>query len=288
MSKYVTRKVFAGSGVLAAVWAGALGMAVAQPTAGGPKAAKAAKAAKPAKVDVVAASAALVGTDAKAAAQAATDLGTSDTTAAHEALLNGLAGGLAAGVAEPALAAVAMHPGPADVATLAVYAGHRDADIRIAALTALSAYPAPGARALLVAGLGDAVEPVRAAAIDALVRAKSKAGIDRMIALLGKNEDAAIAGVAALADVDLARKLADQIGKLADAPLAVCLGKILLRADFTTSDDARLQIVTALGKIPASEALAALGDYIEATPPKPPRPSRKEAEAVLSARMGGG
>ena len=29
-------------------------------------------------------------------------------------------------VAEPALAAVALHPGPADVATLAVYAGHRD------------------------------------------------------------------------------------------------------------------------------------------------------------------
>jgi HEAT repeat protein len=285
MSKYVTRKVvFVGAAAIAASLLGAPTGAVAQPA----PAAKTAKA-KPApkgKVDIAAASAALVGADVAAAAKAADDLGSLDAAAAHDALLNGLAAGLPAGVAQAALTAVALHPGPADVATLSVYAGHRNPAVRAAALAALSPYPAPGARATLLASLGDATASVRAAAIDALVRAKSKAGLDRMLVLLGKGDAAAIDGLAALADVDTARVLGEQIGKLDDGALAACLGKILLRADFGP-DDARVQVVAALGKITLAESTDALAEYVAKTPAKPPRQSRKEAELLLDARNGG-
>ncbi|MEZ4368892.1 MAG: hypothetical protein R2939_21825 [Kofleriaceae bacterium] len=81
--------------------------------------------------------------------------------------------------------------------------------------------------------------------------------------------------------------ISEQLGTVAEGPLATCLGMILVRPDFGP-EDARLQVVRALGKMSGPEALAALADYVEATPAKPPRASRREAEQMVDARLGGG
>ena len=44
-----------------------------------------------------------------------------------------------------------------------------------------------------------------------------------------------------------------------------------------------IQVVRALGKVPGSEAVEQLSSYIEKTPEKPPRQSRREAEAIIES-----
>jgi hypothetical protein len=63
-------------------------------------------------------------------------------------------------------------------------------------------------------------------------------------------------------------------------------GKILLRADFGP-DDARVQVVAALGKITLAESTDALAEYVAKTPAKPPAAITQEAELLLDARNGG-
>src|SRR5437762_2484626 len=79
--------------------------------------------------------------------------------------------------------------------------------------------------------------------------------------------------LAQMADVELARKLGDQLGKMPDAILAQTLGLVLKRADFGP-DPARVDLVHAIGKIQDPAAVSALTDYVDATPKNPPRQSR--------------
>jgi hypothetical protein len=90
-----------------------------------------------------------------------------------------------------------------------------------------------------------------------------------------------------MADPELARKIAEQLGQVPDASLALCLGLVLKRADFGP-DPARVDIVRAIAKIQDPAAITALTEYIDGTPKNPPRPSRHEAEMVVSARLDGG
>jgi hypothetical protein len=90
-----------------------------------------------------------------------------------------------------------------------------------------------------------------------------------------------------MADVDLSRKIGDQLGKIPDAMLAQTLGAILKRADFGP-DEARVDLVRAIGKIQGPEAITALTEYVDATPKNPPRNSRSEAQKMVEARLGGG
>jgi HEAT repeat protein len=241
---------------------------------------------KPGKVDVAAATAKLKGTDADAASKAATVLGTAGP-AAHDVLLDALAGGLGPAVAPAAIAAVAVAPAPADVATLKIYARHRNSTVRASALSALSAYPGPVARRLLVGALGDTKPAVRAAAADALARAKARDGVERMFKLLAKGDEGGVKALAAMADPEMARAIGEQLGQVPDSALAKCLGMILRRADFGP-DEARVQVVRALAKIQGADAIAELTEYVDKTPAKPPRASRREAEQVIEARIGGG
>jgi hypothetical protein len=252
-----------------------------------PKAPKAPKGAKgkAGKVDVPTARAALLGTDAAAAAKAADELGTSKDQAAHDALLDALAGGLAADVAAKALAGLPTAPAPADVGVLRIYSRHRNTAVRAAATTALSGYP--DGRKLLVKALGDRQGAVRIAAAEALAKAKSREGTDRLFALLAKGDDAGVKALALMADPEMARAIGEQLGKVPDGALARCLGAILVRPDFGP-DEARVQVVRTIAKIAGTDAVNALSDYVEKTPAKPPRPSRKEAEQVVTARLGGG
>jgi HEAT repeat protein len=105
--------------------------------------------------------------------------------------------------------------------------------------------------------------------------------------LLERGEESAARALAQLADPDLARKIGDELGKVPDKTLAICLGAILKRSDFGP-DPARVEVVRALAKITDAAAVTALTDYIDATPKNPVRPSRNEAEKIVEARVGGG
>lgn len=240
----------------------------------------------PGKRDLAADLAALAGTDAEAAARAADSLGANPAPAAHDALLDALAMGLPAPVAVPVFAALARHPAPPDVPALGRYAGHRVPPVRSAALGALAMYPDPRARAAIAAALRDPVATVRAAAAAAAARGRVRDAVDPLLLLLAKGEEPAARALAALADPMLAARIADHLGKVPDVSLALCLGAILRRADFGP-DPARVEIVRAIAKIQDASAIAALTDYIDATPKNPPRPSRQEAELVVEARLGG-
>lgn len=272
--------------------AGMLASAAAQPAelpppAPAPRPAPRRPAPKPKKIDLGPEAAALNGVDDDAAIAAATTLGASELPAAHDALLDALAFGLPPRVALAALAGLTQHPAPADVAAIKRYAGHHTPSVRAGAITALASYPNPEAKAAVVAGLKDPTGQVRTAAAGAAAKGRVRDAVDPMIKLLAKGEEASARSLAALADPDLARKLADNYGKVPDASLALALGLILKRQDFGP-DPARVEIVRAMAKIQDIAATNQLKDYLDVTPKNPPRPSRQEAEMVWSARTGGG
>jgi len=275
-----------------AVWGLALGLAggtaSAQPAARKPAATRPAVPKTVAKQpgDLAADIAALAGTDVELAAHAADALGSYELPAAHDALLDALALGLAPPVAISAMTALAQHPAPADVVALRRYAGHHSPSVRGTALTALAGYPDPSARAAIVAGLHDATGSVRNAAAAAAGRGRVRDAVDPMLLLLAKGEESSAKALAQLADPDLARKIADQYGKVPDASLALCLGLVLKRGDFGP-DPARVEVVRAIAKIQDRAAVNQLTDYVDTTPKNPPRPSRQEAEMVIDARRGG-
>jgi len=254
-------------------------MAFAQPKRG--------PAPKKAAVDLAPLVAQLASTDLEVAAKAAVQLGLAEQPAAHDALLDALAMGLPPPVALEALSAITLHPAPTDVAHLKRYSTHRNPNVRGAAVASLAVYPDPVATAAVIAALRDSTGIVRGAAAAAAGRGRIRAAAEPMMILLERGEESAARGLAALADTDLAAKIADRLGKVPDATLALCLGLILKRADFGP-DPAKVEVVRAIGKIQDKAAITALVEYIDATPAKPPRPSRQEAEGIVSARLGGG
>lgn len=258
------------------------GLVAAAPS--GAKPDKKAVAGKKAVIDQLAI--ALDGVDDEAAAKAAGELGESTDPAAHEALLDGLAWGLRVPVAVEALTALAKHPAPPDVSSLRRYATHHNPTVRGSALTALALYPDPVAHAAVVQGLHDPAGVVRTSAANAAAKAHVREAIEPLFALLARGEESAARALAAMADADLVRKLGDQLGKVPDASLALCLGLVLRRPDFGP-DAERVEVVRAIGKITDQAAVNALTDYIDATPKNPPRPSRAEAEKMVEARLGG-
>ena len=239
------------------------------------------------KADLAPMVTALNGSGMEEAAKAASELGESADPAAHDALLDALAWGLPPAVAVNAIAALGQHPAPPDVPALKRYAGHHNPSVRSAAFAVLAMYPSPEAHQIVIGGLHDATGLVRGAAAAAAAKGHIREAVEPLFELLARGEEPAARALAAMADADLARKIGDELGKVPDAALAQCLGLILKRADFGP-DDARVEIVRALGKIQDPAAAAALGDYVDATPKNPPRPSREEAAKMLEARVGGG
>jgi HEAT repeat protein len=239
------------------------------------------------KIDLGPAVSALNGSNNDAAVKAAETLATSSDPAAHEALLDALAFGMPPAVSIAAMNALSAHAAPPDVAALVRYAGHHNPAVRGAAVAALALYPAPAARKALVGGLHDMNPGVRAAAANAAAKAHAKEAVDAMLVLLARSEDSVSKALAAMADADLARKLGDQLGKVPDPMLAKTLGLVLKRPDFGP-DAARVDVVRAIGKIQDTSAVAALTDYLDATPKNPPRQSRQEAQKMVEARLGGG
>jgi hypothetical protein len=257
----------------------------------GVKGAKGAKGAKgkPApkvKVDVKVEAAALVAADVPRAAKAAELLGASKDPAALEHLLDALALGLDPKISEAALQSLAQFSSPRAFDVAAQYARHRNRRVRAAAVGVLGSINDERAVALVLAAMRDPHKDVREAAVTVVQLRKLKRGIEPMIALLKKGDEAPAAGLAAMADADLALSLGELIGVAPDAALARTLGLVLMRPDFKP-EGARVQVVRTLGKIPGSESVEYLTSYMESIPEKPPRQSRREAEAIIEQRLTG-
>ena len=230
--------------------------------------------------------AALANQDLEVAARAAETLGNSSSPVAHDALIDALALGTPPEVAVPAIRAVASHPVATDVAALSRYAHHVNPSVRSVAIVALANYAASEAQQVIVARLGDQVLKVRAAAADAAARAKVRSAIDPMLVLLVRGEEGPAHSIAAMADPDLTRRVAELIGKAPEPVLAMCLGEILRRPDFGP-DTARVEVVRAIGKIADPSAMGALVDYLDNSPKNENRTSQQEAKLIVDARRGG-
>jgi HEAT repeat protein len=260
-------------------------LALALPATGSAQRKKKEKAAAPA--EVAQAQKALVGGDVDAATKAALALGKDRSQAGLDALLDALALGLHPQVAVAALDALAARRKPAALDTLVAYSEHRSPKVRASAVGALAAIDDRRTEKHILAALRDGHVSVRAAAAAAVASRKLKAGIEPMMALLVKGDEATATGLAALADPELAKNVAETIGRAPDAVVARCLGGMLARPDFKP-DSARVEVVRALGRIDGQEALEQLTSYVASVPKNPPRQSRKEAEQLIQSRLGGG
>ncbi len=228
----------------------------------------------------------LASPDVEVAVRAVETLGRNAAPEAHDALLDALAMGLPPVVAIAALAAVGSRPAQGDLPSLRRYASHHEPTVRSAALAAIGSYRELDAQAIIVAAFGDPVATVRDAAAGVAGRTKLRTAAQPMLTLLARGEESSARGLAAMADPELARVIAEQLGKVPDDTLVVALGGVLVRPDFGP-DPARVELVRAIAKIQGTAAQAALAAYLAAAPKAPPRKSREEAQMVLSARTGG-
>lgn len=221
---------------------------------------------------------------------AAGELGKSPLPAAMSALLDGLAMGLHPRVASKALASLAVNPGFASNTKsydiILFYTHHRNAKVRSVAVSTMGMLKDKRAQAAVLASLGDQHKSVRAAASSVLAAQKNRQAIEPMLELLKKGDEASGMALATLADADLARNIAELIGTAPDGLMSRTLGAILMRPGFKP-EDARVEVVKAIGKIPGNDSLEQLTNYLGAIPEKPPRKSRSEAEAIVEARLGG-
>jgi HEAT repeat protein len=206
---------------------------------------------------------------------------------AFDALLDALALGVHPDVAVAALGALARHGKPAAMDTVEFYASYRTAGVRAAAVAAAGAIGGSRGTSVVLASLRDGDEAVRAAGAEAVRQRKLAQGVEPLVALIRRGDAVAAPVLAAMADANLARIVAEQIGSAPDAVVARCLGAILMRADFQP-EDARVQVVHALGKIPGGESLEQLTNYVASLPENPPRASRRDAEAIIEQRLSGG
>ncbi len=229
---------------------------------------------------------ALRGANVEAAITAASALGKSKSSKAGGELLDALAMGLHPRVAAAALDALVHHAKQSSFDVVSFYMHHRSAKVRSSALAVMATLADKRAKAMVLAALGDGHRSVRAAAAQIVAANKEKRAVEPLMTLLKKGDEASAPALASLANPDLARAIGELIGSAPDGLLARCLGAILMRPDFKP-EEARVEVVKALGKIPGNDSLEQLTNYVSAIPEKPPRDSRKQAELIIAARLGG-
>jgi len=229
----------------------------------------------------------IVGADVPRALAAAKVLGTSGTKSALSGLLNALALGVHPAVAKAAIEGLGTIGNDSALDTLTHYVNHRLPKVRAASVRALGELKDRRVRKWVLRGLADGHPQVRAAAAEVATTRQWKQGIPALIVLLKKGEEAAARALAAFADAEIARQVAELSGTAPDASVARCLGGMLLRNDFGP-DDVRVEVVEAIGRLPGNQTLEELTAYVASVPEKPPRKSRAKAEALIEARLSGG
>ncbi len=243
--------------------------------------------AKALKVDVAKQRAALFGDDVTAASAAASRLGRSKQGGALNALLDGLSLGLDPAVAAAALEGLSSHAKPIAYDVIEHYTHYRNARVRAAAVAAIGSLDDNRAVKDVLHALTDGDDLVRGAAAKVVAARKIKKGVPPLLELLKKGDEGSAEAIAALASPDLAKEVGELIGVAPDGLLARCLGLILMRPDFKP-EAARVEVVRAIGKISGNDALEQLTTYVASVPEKPPRQSRREAEAIVENRLTGG
>ena len=78
--------------------------------------------------------------------------------------------------------------------------------------------------------------------------------------------------------------VAEHLGAAPDPTLAKSLGAMLVRKDFGP-EPARLEVVRTLAKMDGTQVIAALSDYVDATPATPVVQSRREAQDALKLKL---
>lgn len=216
------------------------------------------------------------------ASTAATALGALRFPAALDALLDGLALGLAPDVAEAALDAVARHGAERSLPLLLAYSHHRNPAVRTHAVQALGALAGSSAAThAVLAALGDEEASVRAAAGKLLAARKDARAVAPLLALFAGGDDVAGPPLAALADTDVAQKVADLAGKAPDPLVARTLGQMARRRDLGP-ETTYVAVVRAIGAIPGAEATAELRALAD-TPGVPPA-ARHDATLLAEER----
>jgi len=236
-----------------------------------------------AEKEIKTAAEALSGSDATAAAAAATMLGEVRNPSATAVLVDALALGLAPSVGVAALTALGARGDKAAVPTLTYYASVRSKTLRGVAVRAAAALSGPGDD-LVLAALDDPTKEVRAVAAELCATRKLTRAAKPLITLLVEGEMPAALALGALADAETARAVAETVGQAPAEAVAEALGTMLLRADFGP-DTLRVEVVRALAKVPGNAGSPHLAAYIAATPEKPPRASRREAEKLLGENL---
>lgn len=224
----------------------------------------------------------------KGSVEAIQKLGALGTPRAFELLLSELSLGLSPKAASAALEIMVAKKVPDSLPLLTLYAHHRSPELRKKALSGLGAMTATPAdlsatTPLLITALSDASADVRGVAAKALGDRKEKSAEPQLIKLLLRKDAAAPAALGKIGGPDTARALAEMIGNVPDSMITETLGELLLRPDFGP-EPIRVEVVKTLGKMPGTQTLDILTDYMKETAKEVKRPSRGEAQKIIEQR----
>jgi len=100
---------------------------------------------------------------------------------------------------------------------------------------------------------------------------------------LERGDEGAARALAQVGDAEVARQVSERMGDISDRLLARALGGFLQRTDFGP-EEARLQVVRALAKVPGPWALEELKTYLRLAPADAKRAPGKAAKAFVEAR----
>jgi len=240
----------------------------------------AAKKKRIAKKEVAALGEAVLGADEAAAQAAAKRLGEVSNRSATAALTDALALGLAPNVALAALGALEARADATALPTLEYYLKVRPKKLRVASVRAAAATATPKGDALVTRALDDHTREVRGTAATMVKERKITSAATRLIELLIAGSKPAASALAAIANAEIALAVAETIGQAPHELVADSLGEMLLR-ESCGPDSLRVEVVRALAKVPGGAGALHLAAYVAATPEKPPRKSRREAEALM-------
>jgi hypothetical protein len=120
-------------------------------------------------------------------------------------------------------------------------------------------------------------------AAGALGARHEKSAEPALIQLLLRKDPAAPPALGQIGGPDTARALAEMIGNVPDGMILQTLGELLRRPDFGP-EPVRVQVVKTVGKMPGSQTLDILGDYVTDTAKDKLRPSRVEAQKIIEQR----
>ncbi len=225
--------------------------------------------------------------DAEQALAAARALAKAPQAQASELILDALSLGPQPRVVGALLEAVAARRPARALDTLALFVRHRSPEVRQKALSAAGQFSGEATNAIILAALGDENQAMRARAADLSAARRLAAAEEPLFALLRRGDRAAGPALAALASVDMTRRICELLGELPDDLLAATLGALLLRSDFGP-EVLRFQVVRTLAKLPGSAGSPAVRDalaaYVKAVSDSSSRPSRAEAARVLGEK----